>query len=352
VQLPGEVAAVISEAEHAIAGLNFAARGHLAPLARLMLRTESIASSKVEGLQVDARSLARAEARSETGGHVGTSALEILASVDAMQLAVERASSETVVSAEDIMAVHAELMKASSPRIAGVLRSEQNWIGGNDYNPCGADFVPPPPDDVQGLLDDLVAFCNEEMLPPLVQAAIAHAQFETIHPFADGNGRTGRALVQVVLRRRDLAPAYVPPISVMLARRKETYIHGLRVFREGHVAEWLRMFAEATASAARLAQRYLGLVSDLQEQWREQLRPLAPRSDAAAWTILDVLPAHPVVTAGILMGATSRTRPAVVNAVAQLVDAGVLIPLSTSARNRSWEASGLLDLIVALEAGE
>src|SRR5439155_195849 len=80
---------------------------------------------------------------------------------------------------------------------AGVIRNEQNWIGSNDYNPCGAAFVPPPPAHVRPLLDDLVDFCNRETLPPLAQAAFAHAQFETIHPFADGNGRIGRALVHV-----------------------------------------------------------------------------------------------------------------------------------------------------------
>src|SRR5690606_1609012 len=98
---------------------------------------------------------------------------------------------------------------------------------GNDYNPCGAAFVPPPPEEVPDLLDDLCRAVDEHTLPPLVQAAVVHAQFETIHPFEDGNGRTGRALVQVVLRRRGLSPSFVPPISVVLARHREAYIEGL-----------------------------------------------------------------------------------------------------------------------------
>ena len=109
--------------------------------------------------------------------------------------------------------------------------------------PCGAAFVPPPPGEVDPLLDDLCAFINDVALPPLVQAAIAHAQFETIHPFEDGNGRTGRALVQVVLRRRGLTPAFVPPISVVLARDKDRYLKGLTLFREDRLADWIELFA-------------------------------------------------------------------------------------------------------------
>src|SRR5439155_1398021 len=82
------------------------------------------------------------------------------------------------------------------------------------FNPGRADFVPPPPESVPALMDDLCAFVNRADLPAVVQAAVAHAQFETIHPFADGNGRVGRALIHVVLRRRGLAPRYVPPVSL------------------------------------------------------------------------------------------------------------------------------------------
>src|SRR5437879_7913220 len=153
----------------------------------------------------DARTLARAEVHQEAGRRVGPEAAEILANIDAMQLAIERTSSTSGITPQDILDIHRALLaRAPNAHIAGRIRTAQNWIGGNDYNPCGADFVPPPPEDVQRLLVDLCAVCDDEGLPPLVQAAIAHAQFETIHPFDDGNGRTGRALVQIILRRRGL----------------------------------------------------------------------------------------------------------------------------------------------------
>jgi Fic family protein len=352
-KIGAQVAGVISDAEARIAELNAVARPALAPLARLLLRTESIASSKVEGMQVDGRTLARAEARSDTGERVGPEALEVLANIDAMQLAVEEASAGAVLGVEHILAVHRVLLeRAPNAQVAGELRGDQNWIGGNDYTPCGADFVPPPPENVAALLDDLVAFCADETLPPIVQAGVAHAQFETIHPFADGNGRTGRALIQVILRRRGLAPAYVPPISVVLATTRDRYIQGLGAFREGRDDEWLTLFATSAARAAELAARYLGKVELLQERWREQIRAAGSRrADAAAWVVIDVLPAYPVISVPVAVGATRRTRPAVANAIDQLAEAGVLVPLSETRRNRSWEAAGLLDLLEGLESG-
>jgi Fic family protein len=350
--IPGSLAGVVSDAEAAVRSLNATAAPGLAPLARLLLRTESIASSKVEGLQVDARSLARAEAKSDVGRSIGTTTREILANIDAMQLAIEEASSTERMSTDEIVAIHHVLMARSKPDLAGRIRLEQNWIGGNDYNPCGADFVPPPHAEVGRLLDDLCELANADDLPPLVQAAVVHAQFETIHPFLDGNGRTGRAIIHVVLRRRGLAPSYVPPVSVVLARDKERYIAGLTDYREGRVAAWVETFAVVCAQAANLAEDYLGQVRELQERWRDQLRAeVSPRADAAAWVVIDALPGHPVVTVPVAVAATGRSKPAVNQAIEQLAAAGVLEPVSASRRNRAWEAQGLLDLLGGFDAG-
>lgn len=349
--VPVEVAGIVSDAEAAVRALNERADPALKPLARLLLRTESIASSKVEGLQVDARSLARAEARADTGRPIGSMVAEVLANIEAMELAVEEASSARAVTVERLSAIHRELMHdAPNPGIAGRIRRVQNWIGGNDYNPCGAAFVPPPPEDVPRLLDDLCALASGERLPPLIQAAVAHAQFETIHPFEDGNGRTGRALIHAIFRRRGLAPRYVPPVSVVFAGRKDRYIDGLRSFQQGDVGGWIGRFAAATAQAAGLAELYLAAVAELRERWRETLRSRAGlRSDAAAWAVIDQLPGHPVVTLPVATAVTGRSRSSIAVALDQLVDAGILLPLSASKRNRAWEAEGLLDLLAGLE---
>lgn len=351
--IPAELAGVISGAEAAIGSLNDRARPALRPLVRLLLRTESIASSKVEGLQADARSLARAEAKADVGKNIGSDVAEVLANIGAMELAVEETAAQATITLDSLVAIHESLMRrAPNASIAGHVRDVQNWIGGNDYNPCGADFVPPPPETVATLLDDLCQFCNSDHLPPLIQAAVAHAQFETIHPFEDGNGRTGRALIHVLLRRRGLAPSYVPPISVVLAANKDRYIDGLIQYRDGDLEEWIERFAVAAAQAANLAERYLGRVQELQERWREQLRHRADlRADAAAWAVIDQLPGHPVITVPVATAVTGRSKSSTAVAVDQLADAGILLPLSQSKRNRAWEASGLLGLLAELEAG-
>jgi Fic family protein len=302
-------------------------------------------------MQVDAKQLARAEVRDDIGRNASVEALEILANVDAMQFAIEETASVKRITPYEIVAVHRVLMERSNPRMAGRLRDRQNWIGGNDYNPCGADFVPPPPEAVESLLDDLCSFCERDDIPTLLQAALVHAQFETIHPFDDGNGRTGRALVQVLLKRRGLAPAFVPPVSVVLARGKEKYIRGLNAYREDRVLEWIETFSLAATSASKLAEKYLQQVTQLQEKWRAQLKvKVDPRSDAAAWALIDVLPAHPVMTLPVGVAATGKSKPAINGAIPHLTTSGILSPLSTSRRNRAWEASELLDLIVDIEA--
>lgn len=344
--LDAHVARAVGAAEQAIRELNTVAEPGLQALARLLLRSESIASSKVEGMQADARALARAEARSDLGYSVSSQQADVLANVEAMELAMEEATNAPLLELPHILATQGALLAraVNADRIAGVVRTEQNWIGGNDFNPCGADFVPPPAKEVGTLLDDLVAFCNDTALPPLVQAAYAHAQFETVHPFVDGNGRTGRALVQVILRRRGLAPNYVPPISVVLAADTSRYIAGLVAFREGRESEWINVFADAAARAADLAATYLVRVQELQRLWRERLDKVGVRSDAAAWKVIDILPGRPIISVPVGVEATGRAKAAVQQAVEQLVHAGVLEPISTGKRNRQWEAIGLLAL--------
>jgi Fic family protein len=352
--LDASLAGLVSDAEHAVRSLNDEGGPTLAPLARLLLRTESIASSKVEGLQLGVRELARAEAEAESGGNPGRTALEVLANIDAMSLAMEEAAAVAEFGVGQVRAIHHRLTAGGpQPDIAGVIRTKQNWIGGNDYNPCGADFIPPPPEEVARLLADLAGATNDVTLSPLVQAALVHAQFETIHPFHDGNGRTGRALVHVILRRRRLAPRFLPPISVIFAGARDRYIAGLTRFRGHDVAGWIEQFATATWEATRLAAAYLTAVQQLQRDWRDKLASHAgaPRAGAAAWAIIDILPAHPIVSGPVATAATGRAKAAIYAGIEQLVRAGILQPLSLSKRNRSWEAVGLLPLIAQLEAG-
>ena len=168
-----------------------------------------------------------------------------------MEEAIRIGSVDRPITVADITDIHRTLLAGTDQSdIAGQVRTIQNWVGGRLNSPIDAEFVPPPPEEVPGLLKDLVAFVNREDLPAVVQAAIAHAQFETIHPFTDGNGRVGRCLIQVILRRRGLAPTFVPPVSVVLATNAKAYVRGLTEFREGKVAVWRSSFSYACRSAA------------------------------------------------------------------------------------------------------
>ncbi len=151
-----------------------------------------------------------------------------------------------------------------------------------------------------------------------------------------------------------MAPHFVPPVSIILAAARTRYIDGLTAFRGADVALWVERFVSASARAARLASAYVDAVRQLQARWRAQLSEsgTAPRAGAEAWAIIGALPAHPVITGPTATVATGRVKTAAYAGIEQLVLAGVLLPLKTSKRNRSWEAVGLLNLVERLDSGE
>ena len=360
--LPGDLAADITDAETAIRDLNQAGTTHvsLEGLARFLLRAESVASSKIEGLDAGARRLVETEALVAEGGEASDRvAVEVLGNIASMESAVELADEAREITLEDLLGIHEILMERSpTPRLGGVIREEQNWIGGSSYNPCSARFVPPPAEHVQGLLEDLTVYINGDEHPALVQAAIAHAQFETIHPFADGNGRTGRALIHIILRRRSVAPAFVPPISLVLATWVADYISGLTAFRHLHPADspdrstaahvWLRTFAGATLRACNDAQAYASRIDDLVEQWRNDLGAI--RKSSAVGLLLDVLPGVPLLTVDSAARLIDRSDVAAGSAVNRLAEAGILIQRNIGRqRYRIFEAPEVLELFTSLE---
>jgi Fic family protein len=346
--LPSSVAGAVSSAERAVDALNRdpPSVASLEVLARRLLRAESVASSRIEGLVLSQRRLARAEAEKPEGRD--ETASSVLGNVAAMEEAVALGSGARPLRVSDILALHRVLMLATTtPQIAGELRERQNWIGENAYSPGRADFVPPPPELVKDLMGDLVAFVNRNDLPPVVQAAVAHAQFETIHPFADGNGRVGRALIHVVLRRRGLAPRYVPPVSLALAADAKSYVAGLTTFREERAADWVLLFAQALERAAAKASELALRLAELQEKWRE--RAGRPRRHSSAEALIVQLPAHPIVTVATAQEFLGRSKQAVNEAIAALTRRGVLHPITLAKRNRAWEARELFDLINDVE---
>lgn len=360
--IPADVAADIADAEAAVRALNDAGTAHvsLEGLARFLLRTESVGSSKIEGLEAAARRLARAEAAIALGGDADDRvAVEVIGNIAAMESAVELATSTDPFELDDLLSVHRTLMYNSpTPELGGVVREEQNWIGGSSFNPCSAAFVPPPHEYLNDLLADLLDYVNGDEHSPLVQAAIAHAQFETLHPFADGNGRIGRALIHVVLRRRDLAPTFVPPISLVLATWSDDYVNGLMTFRHlsepdsaersAAAVEWLRMFATATNRACQDAEAYSEDIDEITATWRSKLGRV--RANSSTDLLLRVLPGAPIVTVESASKLIDRSKARTTDAVNALAEAGVLRQRNVGRqRYRVFEATEVLDLCTGLE---
>ncbi len=344
--LPADVAQAVTDAESTLRNLNVAgpALGGLEVLARQLLRAESVASSRIEGLVLSHRRLARA-AFSEDEGDI--TAQSVLANIRAMEVAIQRASGAKRFDVAAILKVHQALFSAFKDSHAGKIRTEQNWIGGAASSPRDAEFIPPPPEEVQPLLEDLAAFLDRDDIPAVMQAAIAHSQFETIHPFADGNGRVGRCLIHVVLRRRGVTPRVVPPISLVLATHSQTYIKGLNDSREGRTSEWIALFAEAARTAANEAGRFAAQLAKLQAQWRLAAAPL--RTDAAAYKLIELLPGEPIVDTSMVESLVKCSNQAARLALAHLEKAGVVSQLTVGRRNRAWEAPALFDLLNSFE---
>jgi Fic family protein len=357
----GEVAADVAQAELAIAALDARARALVdtEALARLLLRSESVASSWIEGIEVRPRRLLRAAVEQRLGEEPrDVTASEVLANVDAVQLGIESVREGTRLNVGLLLEMHKRLLSRTLMGAnAGRFRTVQNWIGGSGYNPCEATFVPPPPERVEPLMRDLCAFCNTDDLPAVAQAAIAHAQFETIHPFADGNGRIGRALIQLILRRRGLSKRALPPISLVLARLRESYFLALRrtayagrpdssSARESTNA-WIEFFASTALQAAREAHDFEERIDKLEARWRKRLGRV--RAASAVDLLLRRLPAAPVLTVHGAAEMTGRSFEAANNAVAALVEAGVLKPITVARRNRAFEVPELLTAFADFE---
>ncbi len=340
----------ITAATKALAQLNGTSPrlASLDALASNLLRSESAASSRIEGLAVSHKRLARAAYKGADKPGGDNRAGEVLGNVEAMKRAIELGANSAPFTVTGITDIHRTLLRFTQDRhIAGVVRTEQNWIGGNDYNPLGATYVPPPPEQVPALLDDLCEFIERDDLAPVAQAAIAHAQFENIHPFADGNGRVGRALIYTVLRRRNETSNYVPPISLVLATQPKNYIGGLGGYSKGDVSGWCETFAAATERAAQEAEQIGVLIEERQDTWLDRLG--SPRKDAAVRQLISSLPAQPVIDVAAGQELTGKSHVAVQNALQQLEDTGVLQRLSERKWGRVWECGELLSLVEEFE---
>ncbi|SEF16303.1 Fic family protein [Jiangella alba] len=362
----GDLSRQVTRVERDLRALNGPDAEGLSGIARFLLRSEAIASSRIEGIASSPQQVALAElGQSESVRGVSEQARLV-----ANNMTIVRRSTTELVEADQltvdgIVDLHASLLP-DQPRHHG-LRTVQNWIGGSDWNPIGADFVPPAHERVPDLMADLVDYLNGAAHAPLIQAAVVHAQFETIHPFTDGNGRVGRALIHTVLARRGATQQAVLPISLVLATLRDRYIAGLGAYRHeagaGSAAastavnHWLEMFVHASAIAVEQSSSLRNRINELRTEWEARLSShrssiglrAAPRTDSAVARLLQQLPEAPVVTATTLTRILDVSFPAATAALEELRQAGILRTKAIERGATAYIAGEVLDLVTLTE---
>ncbi|NLE96675.1 MAG: Fic family protein [Propionibacterium sp.] len=331
-QISHEVLALVDDASRELARFDAEAGDVAAPFASILLRSESASSSEIERITSSAKQLALAE----IGASRSANAKLVAANVQAMHAAIDLAGR---LDADSIIAMHRALLGDSEPHMVGRWRTEQVWIGGGARSPHSATFVPPHHDRVPALMEDLVAFLQRTDLPVLITAALAHAQFETIHPFPDGNGRTGRALIHGVLHAGGLVTNMTIPVSAGLLARTDEYFGALTAYREAEVEPIIARLAEASFEAVGTGRR---LVADLREMRGEWVERVRPRAGSAVEAMLDLVIRQPVLSVALAAESLGVSVVSATSAIERLEDAGVLERANSGRRNRLWQASEVL----------
>ncbi|MFL6100704.1 MAG: Fic family protein [Actinomycetales bacterium] len=338
--LPAALLAVAEDASNEIARFDSAMGAEIAPFASILLRSESAASSRIENLTASARAIAEAE----LGAGSRANAAEIVANVEAMTAAV---SLSERIDSDAILRMHRALMQSTEPEIAGQWRTEQVWIGRSQLGPHDADFVPPRSTRIAEAIDDLMTFATRDDMPILPQVAVAHAQFETIHPFVDGNGRTGRALMQSMLRGKGLTRNVTVPVSAGLLVDTKTYFDALTAYRAGDLEPIVRRMSDAALVAVVNGRQLVEELREIRRSWSQRIRA---RSDSAVWRVCDLIITRPVIDARLISQELGISGNNVLRHLAVMERADVLVELTAKKRNRAWQSPEVLQALDSFAA--
>jgi Fic family protein len=337
--VPTNLAAEIEEASNEIVRFDAEFGSVLGPYGSVLLRTEAVSSSRIEQLSASAQAIATVE----TGvGGAGGNAEVIVANARAMQSAIAAAGS---LDEAAILETHRILMEDDQPSIAGKWREEQNWIGTGNAGPRLASFVPPTHERVPALMADLVVFMHRADLPVIALVALAHAQFETIHPFIDGNGRTGRTLMHAILRDRGLTTESTVPISAGILSNTDYYFSALTQYRFGDTDPIISMTARSIVRAVGLGRQLVGDLRTIREGWNDYIKA---RQGAMAWRLADMLISQPVVTRELVAQRLEVGENNVDRILQPFEDGGILIKTGSLSRGRRvWRST---EVLAALDA--
>ena len=335
VGLPDAASIAAEEAGRELSRFDAELGQRVAAFGPVLLRSEAAASSQIEQLTASARAILTAELT----GRASRNATLIAANTAALRAAIDLADDIT---AEAIAAMHAVLMAEQPQHTPGRWRTEAVWIGTSSRSPVGADFVAPHWERVPALLDDLVAFSRRTDVGALALTAIAHAQFGTIHPFTDGNGRTGRALAQALLRHRAVTRAVAVPVSAGLLADVNGYYGALTAYRAGDLEPIVARFAEASLRAVVNARQLVADIDSIGASWRERVRA---RSDSGVWRVLDIVARSPVVDAALIAGALGIRSQNAYPLLRELSDQGILTAKAEHRVGTLWRSDEILSAI-------
>lgn len=332
-----DVAVVAEEALRELSRFDTAMGFQIAELAPVLLRSEAASSSQIENLTASARAIFSAE----LGARSGSNAELIAANTNALITALKGADS---LSGSSIQNIHQVLMGPQSRHTPGEFRNEQVWIGTRSDSPIGAEFVPPQHSRITDLIEDLARFAIRAEIPTMTAIAITHAQFETIHPFTDGNGRTGRAIVQAMLRHRGITRNVAVPVSAGLLADVPKYHRALTEYRQGNINPIVRIFAEA---AFRAVDNSTLLVADLRRIRENWSSVLTARKNSNAWRLLDILLKRPVLNSATAAEELGVAQPNIYPPLKALVDAGIAKSKAEHGLGPFWRSDEVLKAIDA-----
>ena len=335
----------LSAADRAIGRL--AGEGRRLPnphlLMRPFLRKEAVLSSRIEGTQATLGELLAAEA----GAAVERSPAdlrEVGNYVTALEYGLERLDTLPL-SLRLVREMHERLMRGVRGDVAtpGEFRRSQNWIGPPGCTLNDATYVPPPPSELMACLAAWERFLHDDALPPLVHAALAHSQFEAVHPFLDGNGRVGRLLITLLLVKRGIIPSPLFYLSAYFeATREEYYARLLGVTERGEWEEWLTYFLTGVVLQADDAVDRIQRIDDLFSHWKQGLARGQSRLPELA---LDLFPENPFWTVGGVAVRLDVAFTTAQRAIDRLEVAGIVAQVGEARRNRVYCASAVLDVL-------
>lgn len=311
----------------------------------MYVRKEAVLSSQIEGTQSSLNDVLEAEAEifdAERPRDV----VEVLNYVRAMNYGLERLH-ELPLSIRLIREIHSELLSGvrGGNRQPGELRKIQNWIGPNGCTLAEAAFVPPPPQRVEDCLHALELFLHDEQLPALISIGLAHAQFETIHPFLDGNGRVGRLLIAFLLSQREILQTPVLYLSHYFRRYRSEYYDRLQAVRDaGDWEGWLSFFLTGVWDVAQEATATARKIVDLREHHRQLITEQFGRVAGNGLKVLEQLYARPIINVQSIIRITGVSFPAANNLMNQFVKHGMLSEITGNARNRLFRYGSYIEL--------